>query len=171
MGSISNSASDLSIPIVDLTAFLNQESTVEDRLRVAQDLVSACRHVGFVYIKNHGVPRDQLEQAFAISKKFYDLPTEQKMKAPHPPGWSVHRGYSWPGLEKVSSAISATDDEEAIKQLREVQDYKVSTLLKLMNAPGAQHYDRKATKLVRRTIQANRTSGLQTMYFLNGDRS
>lgn len=125
MGSISDRVTEPNIPIIDLAAFLNQESTVEKRLKVAQDLVSACRHVGFVYIKNHGVPEDQLEQAFAISKKFYDLPTEQKMKAPHPPGWSVHRGYSWPGLEKVSSAISATDNEEAIKELREVQDYKV----------------------------------------------
>ncbi|KEF52791.1 uncharacterized protein A1O9_11208 [Exophiala aquamarina CBS 119918] len=126
MGSISDSTTEPNIPIIDLAAFLNPESTVEERLTVAQDLVSACRHVGFVYIKNHGVPQEQLEQVFSISKEFYDLPTEQKRKAPHPPGWSVHRGYSWPGLEKVSSAISATDDEEAIKELREVQDYKES---------------------------------------------
>jgi isopenicillin N synthase-like dioxygenase len=125
MGSISDSVAKPKIPIIDLTAFLSPESPAEDRLKVAQDLVSACRHVGFVYIKNHGVPQNELEQAFAVSKKFYDLPTEQKMKAPHPPGWSVHRGYSWPGLEKVSSAISEIDDDEAIKQLREVQDYKV----------------------------------------------
>lgn len=125
MGSISDTGAKPNIPIIDLTAFLSPESPAEERLKVAQDLVSACRHVGFVYIKNHGVPQSELEQAFATSKKFYDLPTEQKMKAPHPPGWNVHRGYSWPGLEKVSSAMSEIDDEEAIKQLREVQDYKV----------------------------------------------
>lgn len=127
MGSVSDSVAKPNIPIIDLTAFLSSESPEEERLKVAQDLVSACRHVGFVYIKNHGVPQNELEQAFTISKKFYDLPTEQKMKAPHPPGWSVHRGYSWPGLEKVSSAISEIDDEEAIKQLREIQDYKVGS--------------------------------------------
>lgn len=124
-----------SIPIIDLTLFLKQDSTTELRLETAQELVSACRNVGFVYIKNHGIPQSQLEQAFAFSKAFYDLSTEQKMKAPHPPGWSIHRGYSWPGLEKVSGTLSDVDDEDVIKQLRETQDYKVCRLPKYSKTP------------------------------------
>ena len=113
------------IPIVDLASFTPKASP-ETRINIAQDLVKACREVGFVYIQNHGVPQETLNQAFAISKKFYDLPREEKMKAPHPPGWAVHRGYSWPGLEKVSGAISEKDDKGWIEKLREVQDYKES---------------------------------------------
>lgn len=112
------------IPLIDLTVF-TIKSTPEERLKVAKDLVSACRKVGFVYITGHGVPQDQLDHAFATSKKFYELPTEQKMKAPHPPGWAVHRGYSWPGLEKVSAALSENDDRTMVDKLREVQDFKV----------------------------------------------
>lgn len=133
------SATDLthtSIPIIDLASFLKQDSTAELRLETARELVSACRNVGFVYIKNHGIPQSQLEQAFAFSKAFYDLPTEQKMKAPHPPGWSIHRGYSWPGLEKVSSMLSEADNEDVIKQLREIQDYKVCRLPNYIKAPA-----------------------------------
>lgn len=52
------------------------------------------------------------------------------MKAPHPEGWAVHRGYSWPGLEKVSQEKtrgegSGNGDEELVKKLREVVDCKV----------------------------------------------
>ena len=118
------SYSEPSIPIVDFKDFAS--GAPEARLQAAKELVAACRDVGFVYITGHGVPDDTLAKAFDVSKKFYDLPQEEKMKAPHPPGWAVHRGYSWPGLEKVSAAISDKDDEEAVDKLREVQDYKES---------------------------------------------
>ena len=113
------------IPVVDFTEFTSDATLVRCK-DIAQQLVSACKDVGFVYITGHGVPANTLAEAFAISKKFYDLPKEEKMKAPHPPGWAIHRGYSWPGLEKVSAAISEKDDKEWIEKLREVQDYKES---------------------------------------------
>jgi len=134
MGSISeavgrgNDTTSNNIPLVDLSPFTSPEPADKSqaaRLRAAQDLVRACREVGFVYIKNHGVPQAELDQAFAVSKRFYGLPKDEKMKAPHPPGWAVHRGYSWPGLEKVSGVLSDTDNEELRSKLREVQDYKV----------------------------------------------
>lgn len=82
-----------------------------------------------MYIKNHGLPKVELDRAFAISKSFYDLPLEDKMKAPHPPGWKVHRGYSMPGLEKVSNALASDRACETkgaeVKALREVGDCKV----------------------------------------------
>ena len=48
------------------------------------------------------------------------------MLAPHPSGFTVHRGYSWPGLEKVSNAMGDEDDKEDLtKSLRQVSDVKV----------------------------------------------
>jgi isopenicillin N synthase-like dioxygenase len=112
------------IPIVDFADW-KSDSPPEQRLKIAKDLVSACRSVGFVYIINHGVRKETLDKAFEITKKLYDLPQEEKMKAAHPPGWAHHRGYSWPGLEKVSAALSEKDDQKGVKQLREVTDCKV----------------------------------------------
>jgi isopenicillin N synthase-like dioxygenase len=57
------------------------------------------------------------------SKKFFALPLETKMKAPHPPGGSHHRGYSAPGLEKVSQH---TYDANELAKAREIPDYKES---------------------------------------------
>ncbi|KAJ5632604.1 Oxoglutarate/iron-dependent dioxygenase [Penicillium lividum] len=113
------------IPIVD---FARWNSDAPSRLRVAHDIVAACQKVGFVYIVNHSLPESLLDEAFHWSQLFFDLPQEEKLKAPHPEGWAVHRGYSWPGLEKVSGleATSAGDDEERAKELREVPDIKES---------------------------------------------
>jgi isopenicillin N synthase-like dioxygenase len=57
------------------------------------------------------------------SKKFFDLPLATKMLAPHPPGGSHHRGYSAPGVEKVSQYEY---DANELKKLRDVPDFKES---------------------------------------------
>ncbi|OAP54404.1 hypothetical protein AYL99_11505 [Fonsecaea erecta] len=135
------------IPIVDLSPFTSPSpspppstadpssipSPAAARLQAAHDLVRALREVGFAYVTHHGVAQAELDEAFALSRRFFALPHELKMTAPHPPGWTVHRGYSWPGLEKVSSALATAGvdegkdtDEEAVRKLREVQDCKES---------------------------------------------
>lgn len=57
------------------------------------------------------------------SKKFFNLPLETKLLAPHPPGGSHHRGYSAPGVEKVSQHTYEADE---LSKLREIPDYKES---------------------------------------------
>lgn len=115
-----------SLPVIDFSRWLH--GSPDERKAIADELAEACRHVGFVYVVNHGVDADLLDEAFAWSKKLFDLPQDQKMLAPHPPGPNVHRGYSWPGLEKVSQYVHQegedSDDEDA--RLRQVQDCKES---------------------------------------------
>ncbi len=114
-----------SIPIVDFQTW-HPNASIDEKMEVAAKLIDACRSVGFVYIKNHSVPSATLKDAFGWSKKLFDLPKEQKMLAPHPPGFAVHRGYSRPGLEKVSNAMGDEDDkEDLVKNLRHVSDFKV----------------------------------------------
>ncbi|KAI1113954.1 hypothetical protein F5Y14DRAFT_441535 [Nemania sp. NC0429] len=112
------------IPAVDMGPWTDGSAT--DRKRIASELVDACRRVGFVYVVNHGVPTDLLNEAFAWSRRLFDLPLEKKMLAPHPPGPSVHRGYSWPGLEKVSQIVYAAGEEEKQVEDRRVSDVKES---------------------------------------------
>ncbi|THZ31551.1 thymine dioxygenase [Aureobasidium pullulans] len=111
------------IPIVNFAGWNDEHR----RRQIAQDLVIACHDVGFVYIINHGIPEAVMDEAFDWTKKLFDLPHDQKMLAPHPPGPDVHRGYSYPGLEKVSQVYGRdADDENISKALREVKDCKVS---------------------------------------------
>jgi len=60
---------------------------------------------------------------FARSKEFFDLPLEEKMKCPHPPSGSYHRGYSGIGKEKV---VQMVFDQESISELRKAPDVKES---------------------------------------------
>ena len=118
------SAETSSVPIVDFAGWSTNASN-EQRKKVANQLVEACRNVGFVYIINHNVASERLAEAFGWSKKLFDLELKQKLLAPHPEGYTVHRGYSWPGLEKVSNAMGDEEDEELSKKLRQVSDVKV----------------------------------------------
>lgn len=128
-GTANGTTSSFTIPVVDLSAWKDSTDKAA-RLRVAREIVDACKKVGFVYIVNHALPESLLDEAFDWSKRFFALNLEEKMKAPHPEGWAVHRGYSWLGLEKVSQATSeGDDDEERVKKLREVKDCKVSLIL------------------------------------------
>lgn len=110
------------LPVVDLAEW-TLDSTEEQRFSVGKKLADACHSVGFVYIINHGISPKILEKAFDWSRRFFELEMEEKMLAPHPDGPTVHRGYSYPGLEKVSQVIS--DDLKVGEKLREVKDVKV----------------------------------------------
>ena len=124
MGSIEKEQAPARLPIINFAKW--SSGTPEQRLAVAKELADACHNVGFVFIINHGVSSELLEEAFGWSKRLFDLKTEDKMLAPHPDGPTVHRGYSWPGLEKVSQVIS--EDREVGEKLRAVTDCKVDTL-------------------------------------------
>ncbi|KAJ5935417.1 Oxoglutarate/iron-dependent dioxygenase [Penicillium verhagenii] len=123
------------IPIVDFARWNSDDTS---RLLIAREIVAACQKVGFVYIVNHSLPESLLDDAFHWSQIFFELSQEEKLQAPHPEGWAVHRGYSWPGLEKVSGleATSAEDDQERAKELREVPDIKESYDIGSENNPS-----------------------------------
>ncbi|KAF2868935.1 thymine dioxygenase [Massariosphaeria phaeospora] len=109
------------IPIVDFGQFLHGGK--EEKELVAKSVDNAFRNVGFVYLKGHGIERDLVKRCFEWSAKFFALSPETRLLAPHPPGGSHHRGYSAPGVEKVSQHAY---DAEELKKLREVPDYKES---------------------------------------------
>ncbi|EED14117.1 gibberellin 20-oxidase, putative [Talaromyces stipitatus ATCC 10500] len=118
MGTIAEAAR---IPIIDLE--LAHTGSPEDVAKVAHDVYQAFKHVGFAYIKNHGVPQELINEAFGWSSKFFALPQADKEKAPHPPeGW-YHRGYSGIGREKV---VQMVFDKDGIAEKRKVPDVKES---------------------------------------------
>ncbi|OTB15143.1 hypothetical protein K445DRAFT_318529 [Daldinia sp. EC12] len=117
-------AEQCTIPVIDFSAW--PEGSIEDKKRISREVTDGCRRVGFVYITNHGIASDILEEAFGWSKRLFDLPQEKKMLAPHPPGPTVHRGYSWPGLEKVSQDIISDGDEAKEVENRKISDFKES---------------------------------------------
>jgi len=65
------------VPIVDLAPL--RSGSAADRAAVAAELAEACGRVGFVYLKNHGVARSDVEAIFKTAEDFHNLPLEAKM--------------------------------------------------------------------------------------------
>ncbi len=76
------------IPIVDVAPFRCGTRAGKDL--VARAIRSAAEDNGFLYIKNHGVPQEAIDAAFAASKRFFTLPEADKL-AIKINKW--HRGY------------------------------------------------------------------------------
>ncbi|KAL2682299.1 hypothetical protein Neosp_006749 [[Neocosmospora] mangrovei] len=66
------------IPVIDVLGIRSDD--VEERSRVAAQIKDACIRVGFFYVKNHGIPEDQLQGVFKFAEAFFALPFEQKME-------------------------------------------------------------------------------------------
>jgi isopenicillin N synthase-like dioxygenase len=91
MGSLEITCTEnATLPIVDFADW-TPDSTNEQQYEIGKRLADACHNVGFVYIINHGVKPELLEEAFGWSKRLFDLKHEEKMLAPHPDGPTVSR--------------------------------------------------------------------------------
>src|SRR5713101_253426 len=89
------------VPIIDIAPFLLSGSP-EGRRRVANEVGSACEEIGFLIVKGHGVPRDLTGEMYDVSKRFFALPLEEKMKAR---GHDRSRGYGPFGEEALSYGL------------------------------------------------------------------
>lgn len=111
------------LPIIDLGLFLNGSPT--ERKQVASDLIAACRKYGFAYIKNYTLPESSLSEAYSWSHKFFNMSDSQKLSAPHPPGFTHHRGYLSIGKEKVKdheTGYVEPSDPSLIPDIKETFD-------------------------------------------------
>lgn len=100
-GNPANDTVPNAIPIVDIAPFTSGGS-VEAQQQAARELATKASVNGCVGISGHGVSPELLSEAFAMTKKLFDLPYNDKMKAPHPDGPVPHRGYSGTGRENAA---------------------------------------------------------------------
>jgi len=66
------------IPVIDLTPY--REGTTAGKRRIAEQLDRACREVGFYIILGHGIDPSLIARVEAVSREFFDLPLDEKMK-------------------------------------------------------------------------------------------
>ena len=51
-----------------------------DRLYTDLDSEHAVHHVGFFYVKNFGIPQEDVDRQFTLAKNFFELPVSEKEK-------------------------------------------------------------------------------------------
>jgi isopenicillin N synthase-like dioxygenase len=66
------------IPVIDLTPC--REAGAAGKRQVAAQLDRACREVGFYIIVGHGIDPSLIARVEAVSREFFDLPLDEKMK-------------------------------------------------------------------------------------------
>ena len=101
-----------SIPVIDIGPF--GSGNADARTRIAAQADRACRYIGFLLIANHGIQRRLIDDAFAVSMKFFERTNEDKARA-KPPDASIPRGYQ----AFASRNLARTYGLEAPPDLRE----------------------------------------------------
>jgi len=103
------------IPVIDVTSLINHS----DPEAVARQIGHACENVGFFYIKNHGVDQALIDEMYALTKQFFDLPYDQKNKLNIVHSGQTLRGYIPMYAENV--------DPENTRDFKECYDYGAHT--------------------------------------------
>ncbi|HEX8460537.1 MAG TPA: 2-oxoglutarate and iron-dependent oxygenase domain-containing protein [Segetibacter sp.] len=108
----------MSIPVVDLADFLSGDSS--SKASFVQNLGKAYEEVGFVAVKNHGVPDELISHIYEYVQQFFSLPLEKKLNY-EIPGLAGQRGYTSFGREHAKGSESP-DLKEFFQYGQNVED-------------------------------------------------
>lgn len=120
-----NSGIMTTLPVIDISPFLNSASSPSSRLKTARALDNACRTVGFFYLSNHNIPQTDLDQILSLAHSFFALPSATKERFKLLPAGTADgdgaRGYQTIG-ENVTQG--QRDWHEGLDLYRPVPDTK-----------------------------------------------
>lgn len=91
----------MAIPSVDLSEFLSGDE--KKKAAFVQQLGKAYEEVGFVAVKNHGVPDELIGDLYKYVQQFFSLPLEQK-RTYEDPALAGQRGYTSFGKEHAKGS-------------------------------------------------------------------
>ncbi len=89
------------IPVIDIAPFT--QGGAAGHQAVAQAVDRACTDLGFLIISGHGVAETLVDDMRAVSRQFFDLPVDEKMRLRMPP--DRYRGYIAFGHEALANSL------------------------------------------------------------------
>jgi isopenicillin N synthase-like dioxygenase len=95
----------LSVPVIDIEPF--RQGGAPGRAAVAAAVDAACRDIGFLVVSGHGIPGRMLTEVGEVTRGFFDLSLEEKMRVGRPAP-DVSRGYVAVEGESVGRSRDAT---------------------------------------------------------------
>ena len=108
----------MNIPVVDLSDFLSGDKSRKQKF--VQALGTAYEEVGFVAVKNHGIPDNLIADLYDYVQQFFALPSETKLKY-EKPELAGQRGYTSFGREHAKG-FEAPDLKEFFQYGQTVED-------------------------------------------------
>ena len=91
----------MTIPIVDLSDFIDGDTKKKEAF--VQQLGKAYEEVGFVAVKNHGIPDELINDLYKYVQQFFSLPSDKK-RAYEIPELAGQRGYTSFGKEHAKGS-------------------------------------------------------------------
>ena len=114
----------MNIPVVDLSDFLSGDETRKQSF--IWELGRAYENVGFVAVKNHGIPDDLIADLYKYVQQFFALPTEVKLKYEKKElagqrgytsfGREHAKGFDAPDLKEFYQYGQTVEDNDSIKE-------------------------------------------------------
>ncbi|WP_170381953.1 isopenicillin N synthase family dioxygenase [Ruegeria atlantica] len=98
------------LPVIDIAPLLDGS----DKQQVAKEIRWALSNAGFMYVKNHGITQSFVDQVFDVTRRFFDLPMEDKMK--------LHVSNSDVALRGYIEPFGENTDPTKTKDLKECFD-------------------------------------------------
>lgn len=89
------------VPVVDLAKFTS--GTQEEKSEFIKNLGKAFHEIGFVAVKNHGIPQELIDGFYRTAKSFFGLSTDVK-RSYEVPGLAGQRGYTSFGKEHAKQS-------------------------------------------------------------------
>jgi isopenicillin N synthase-like dioxygenase len=104
------------IPVIDIGAMFGSDAAA--KLAVARSIRESSETVGFFYIRNHGVAEQDLARTFELSRRFFELPLDEKLSlhqrlSPH------HAGYT-PLLAENTNPANKGDLHESFDMVSQI---------------------------------------------------
>jgi hypothetical protein len=103
---------NVNVPNINISAFLNPNSSEQDKLVIVNEVSQAVRTVGVFYVCGHSITEARLAEMSTAARRYFDLDKEVKESMPIKPG-GFTRGYvgvgGWfaqiffPNLENVAN--------------------------------------------------------------------
>ncbi len=103
---------DQPIPIIDLSDADQRQDEIDDALW------DAAVEVGFFQLTGHGIDQTLTDEAFALSERFFALPTEAKQRRALPPG--TNSGWEFKSQKRPSTGT--LDEKESYQVTRSRMD-------------------------------------------------
>ncbi|WP_158968250.1 isopenicillin N synthase family dioxygenase [Chachezhania sediminis] len=96
---------DRDIPRIDMSDFHARKA------EITEDLWQAATGIGFFQLENHGIPQALIDEAFALSAAFFDLPADLKDTMPLRPGTNA----GWEYMAQVRPSTGTADRKESFQ--------------------------------------------------------
>lgn len=109
----------MKIPLIDLSPIAAgkfEDVSEENFNKVAQELGAAMTGIGMCNLINHGIDKKRIETIYELSRTFFQLPTEIKMKYRKASPKKSFHGYAGPGDELLN------EEQKNSTELREFFD-------------------------------------------------